>query len=97
MDAGTSEAARDGRIRHLQRRRDGSLAAVGGGIGLMFLGSWNSSLALGGAAMVVVGAPLTLFWGWRLRKMKGDPWAYDPELDGPDPARPREPDWDRPE
>ncbi|MEA3189519.1 MAG: hypothetical protein QOD77_101 [Thermoplasmata archaeon] len=81
----------------LQRRRDAALGAVAGGLGMIFLGSWNTSLAFGGVAMVLAGAPLALFWSARLRKARGDPWAYDPELDGPDPRKPREPDWNRPD
>lgn len=42
------------------------------------------------AAILVLCATSTvvwLYWGWRLRRAF-DPWAYDRELDGPDPERP---------
>jgi hypothetical protein len=77
----------------LQRRRDAALTSMAGGFGLLFLAGFSANLALGGVAMVLVSGPLALYWGRRLRRLRGDPWAYDPELDGPDPRKPREPGW----
>ncbi|MES2154517.1 MAG: hypothetical protein V4510_05215 [bacterium] len=42
-------------------------------------------------AVAALGASLVAwaYFGWRLHRV-ADPWAYDPDLDGPDPKRPRD-------
>lgn len=64
-------------------RRDNARWNLVVGTGLLFLGGFHVGLAVGGAVMVLYGAAMTLYWGARYRKAKGDPWDYDPELDGP--------------
>ena len=70
----------------LTARRDSARWTAVVGFGLMMAGGIIVQLALGGALMVAYGATASMYWSRRLRKAKGDPWAYDPELDGP--ARP---------
>lgn len=67
----------------LQKRREGALFMLVAGFGLIFMGSWSAQFAVGGAVSVLVGAAGYAYYGMRLRRLKGDPWAYDPELDGP--------------
>ena len=44
-------------------------------------------LLLGAGLVVFAGAALAwIVMAWRLHKL-ADPWAYDPELDGPDPNK----------
>lgn len=68
-------------VERLRERRDNARWNLVVGVLLMFLGGFSAYLAIGGAAMVLYGAAATLYWGRRHRKAKGDPWAYDPELD----------------
>ncbi|MCA1819111.1 MAG: hypothetical protein LC620_03520, partial [Halobacteriales archaeon] len=55
------------------------LAAVAGNAGP--LGGWILFLFL---AYTGVTLAFWMYWGWRVHRAR-DPWAYDPELDGPDP------------
>jgi hypothetical protein len=68
----------------LQKRREGALFMLVAGFGLIFMGSWSVQFAIGGAVSVVLGMSGYLYYGYRLRRLKGDPWAYDPDLDGPE-------------
>ena len=77
-------AARVASLEQLQRRRDSALWLLVSGFGLIFLGSWTVQFAVGGAVSVLLGMVGYLYYGIRLRRVKGDPWAYDPELDGPE-------------
>ena len=57
------------------------------GFAMLFGGGLHYSIVLGGVCMAAYGAVASMYWSHRLRKVKGDPWAYDPELDGPGFAR----------
>ncbi|HLF16919.1 MAG TPA: hypothetical protein VI796_05780 [Candidatus Thermoplasmatota archaeon] len=65
----------------LRSKRDNARWNIVVGAGLMFLGSFNVGFAVGGALMVLYGGGATLYWGGRYRKLKGDPWDPDPEID----------------
>ena len=60
------------------------------GFAMLFGGGIHYGIVLGGLLMAGYGAVASIYWGRRLRKAKGDPWAYDPDLDGPEAA-----DWKR--
>ena len=77
------EAARRAEVERLTGKRDNArwLAVVG--FAMLFAGGIAYQIALGGLLMLVYGVVVSVFWGIRLRKAKGDPWAYDPDLDGP--------------
>lgn len=77
-------------VERLQARRDGARWSAVVGFGLMFGASLYTGFLLGGAGMVLYGASASVYWSWRLRKTLGDPWDYDPELDGP-----QAPGWSR--
>jgi len=51
------------------------------------LGGWILLLAVAYTLGAIVA---WLVAGWRLHRAN-DPWRYDPDLDGPDPERPRDP------
>lgn len=55
------------------------LAALFGNVGP--LGGWLVLLFVTYTAVALL---LWMYWGLQLRRLD-DPWAYDPELDGPDP------------
>lgn len=55
------------------------LAALFGNVGP--LGGWVVAAFLAYTALALL---LWMYWGLRLRRID-DPWAYDPEIDGPDP------------
>lgn len=68
--------------RFTQRRNNGRWTAAVG-FAMLFGASILTALLVGGVLMVAYGAGTSLYWSWRIRRIKGDPWAYDPELDGP--------------
>jgi hypothetical protein len=72
-------------LERLTTKRDNGrwLAVVG--FAMLFLGGVAYQVALGGLLMLGYGVVVSVYWGARLRKLKGDPWAYDPDLDGPRP------------
>lgn len=74
----------DAQIEALRTKRDNARWSAVMGFGLMFGVSFHAGFAIGGAAMVAYGVVASFYWGRRLRRLKGDPWAYDPDLDGPD-------------
>ena len=74
-------------LARIHRRRKSSLGVAALGLGLIFLGSLIWQLALAGVVLVVAGLLGAAYWSFRLRKIKGTPWDYDPELDGPDPHK----------
>lgn len=85
--------ARPGQEAELERlrgNRDNARWSAVVGFGLMFGAGFHVGFAVGGAAMVLYGAAASVYWSRRLLRLKGDPWDYDPELDGP--AAPR---WSR--
>ncbi|HET6399180.1 MAG TPA: hypothetical protein VFH47_06470 [Candidatus Thermoplasmatota archaeon] len=66
--------------RRLRGRRDAGVWSIVVGAAMMFLGGVSASFAVGGAMMCIGGAATAGYWGWRLRKVRGDPWQ-DPEID----------------
>lgn len=101
----------DERVARIRHRRDVARNAAFGGFAILFFGGLVlrfgglfgmaqfilSYLAMG-VGILLFGAG-TLAWialAWRLHRL-ADPWAYDPELDGPDPRRPRDLTEDHPE
>lgn len=73
----TAELAR------LEGKRDRARWTAGVGVLMLFAGSILYQIALGGLAMMAYGASMSIYWSQRIRKLKGDPWAFDPDLDGP--------------
>ncbi len=61
------------------KRRERAVWYAVAGIGLMFAGSINTALGIGGAAMVLFGIVEYIRWSLK-RPAKDDPWR-DPELD----------------
>ena len=70
-------------VERLTAKRDAARWNVVMGLALMFGVGFHVGFAIGGAAMAVYGLATSFYWGRRLHKLKGDPWEYDPELDGP--------------
>ena len=87
---GTSTAARLGpdpnEVERLTAKRDNARWNVVVGFALMFGAGFHVGFAIGGAAMALYGIAVSFYWGRRLHRLKGDPWKYDPELDGPEGA-----------
>lgn len=77
------EAARRAEEERLAQRRDNARWTAAVGFLMLFLARFSIMFATGGVVMVLGGAVGSLYWSRRLRRLKGDPWAYDPELDGP--------------
>lgn len=63
--------------------------AMGGGGALLGRISFVVAGALLGVILLLcaLAAAAWMYWGWRLAR-RADPWAYDPELDGPDADQP---------
>lgn len=89
--AADPDAAKRAEEDRLQAKRDSARWTAVMGFAMMFLAGFSVAFATGGVVMVLAGAIGSVYWGRRLRRLKGDPWAYDPELDGPGAA-----DWRRP-
>ena len=66
-----------------KRRRDNARWTAAVGFLLLFAARFAVGFVIGGMLMAAYGAAASMYWSRRLRKIKGDPWAYDPELDGP--------------
>ena len=81
----TSEADR------LRSRRDNARWSAVVGFVMLFAASFSAAFAAGGVLMIGYGVVASIVWGRKLRKLEGDPWAYDPDLDGP-----KTPDWKKP-
>lgn len=73
----------------LTSRRDSARWTAAVGFLMLFLARFSIAFATGGVVMVVYGVAASFFWSRRLRRHKGDPWAYDPDLDGPQDWRER--------
>ena len=73
-------------VQRITQRRDNARWTAAVGFLMLFAGRFSVDFAIGGMLMAGYGAAASVFWSRRLRKVKGDPWAYDPELDGPDSA-----------
>ena len=84
---GDSPTVDDGRDRteedRLTAKRDNARWTGVVGFAMLFGGGLHYSIVLGGMCMAAYGAVASIYWSRRLRKVKGDPWAYDPDLDGP--------------
>jgi hypothetical protein len=78
------DAARRAEEDRLTAKRDSSRWTAVVGFCMLFLASFSVALATGGVVMVLAGVGGSLYWSRKLRRLKGDPWAYDPELDGPE-------------
>lgn len=70
-------------VERLRARRDNARWSAVVGFGLLFGASFHSAFLAGGVAMILYGAGASVWWSTRLRKVQGDPWDYDPDLDGP--------------
>ena len=70
-------------VERLRSRRDSARWSAVVGFLLLFGGSFSAAFVAGGVAMIAYGAVASIVWSTRLRKVQGDPWAYDPDLDGP--------------
>lgn len=66
-------------------KRKSSLGVVALGIGMLFLAGLSVWVAAIGVVIVVGGIASALTWSIRMKRLKGDAWDYDPDLDGPDP------------
>ena len=90
-DPGSSaNAAQQDEVDRLTARRDSARWSAVVGFALLFAGSFSSAFLFGGVAMIAYGAVASVYWSQRLKKVKGDPWDYDPDLDGP-----QAPEWAR--
>ncbi len=78
------DAAQHAEEDRLQAKRDSARWTAVMGFLMMFLAGFSVAFATGGVLMVLFGAAGSIYWGRRLRRLKGDPWAYDPDLDGPE-------------
>jgi hypothetical protein len=78
------------KLERLRSRRDSARWSAVVGFGLLFAGSFNSAFLFGGVGMILYGAAASVYWSTRLRKLQGDPWDFDPDLDGP-----QAPEWSR--
>ena len=84
-------------VERLTGKRDNARWSAVVGFVMLFAASFSVAFAVGGVLMILYGASASVFWSRRLARHKGDPWAYDPELDGPGgPDRPQDPGWGRP-
>ncbi len=82
LEDGAPHTLRDDKaIDAVRAKRDAARWSIGIGIGLMFIGSFSSSLTVGGALMVLGGFLSSFYFSRKLRQLEGDPWAPDPELD----------------
>ena len=78
-------------MERLTTKRDNARWVAAVGVLMLFAGGILVQIALGGLAMMAYGAAASMYWSRRLRRLKGDPWAYDPELDGPGSLEQRRP------
>lgn len=78
-------------VERLRGRRDNARWSAVVGFAMLFAASFSVAFAAGGVLMIVYGVTASFYWSRRLRKVQGDPWAYDPDLDGPENV-----DWKRP-
>ena len=81
-DAGRRRDAHD-EVERLTARRDSARWSAVVGFGLLFAASFSTAFLFGGVGMIAYGVVASIYWSTRLRVAKGDPWAYDPDLDGP--------------
>lgn len=90
-DAGDPrDAKRTAEIERLTSKRDNARWSAVVGFAMLFGAGFAAAFAIGGLLMIVYGAAASVYWSRRLTKVKGDPWQFDPELDGP-----QAPDWAR--
>lgn len=77
-------------VERLRERRDSARWSAVVGFALLFAASFSSAFLFGGVGMILYGAAASVYWSARLRKVQGDPWDFDPDLDGP-----QAPEWSR--
>jgi hypothetical protein len=70
-------------IERLTTRRDNARWSAVVGFVMLFAAGFSTAFAIGGVLMIGYGTVASMYWSRRITKLKGDPWAYDPELDGP--------------
>lgn len=90
-DTAEAPSAQASEVERLTRRRDNARWAAVVGFGMLFAGGILYQVALGGLAMMAYGAAASVYWSRRIRRLKGDPWDYDPDLDGPNSLEKRQP------
>ena len=78
-------------VERFTRKRDNARWAAVVGFGMLFAGGILYQIALGGLAMMAYGTVASVYWSRRIRRVKGDPWEYDPDLDGPNSLERRQP------
>jgi hypothetical protein len=75
-------------VARLAQRRDNARWTAAVGFLLLFAARFSADFVIGGMLMVAYGVLASFYWSRRIRKVKGDPWDYDPDLDGP-----HDPEW----
>lgn len=70
-------------VQRCTERRDNARWTAVVGFAMMFAAGFSAAFAVGGMLMLVYGIVVSIYWSRRIVKLKGDPWAYDPDLDGP--------------
>lgn len=70
-------------VARMTTRRDNARWTAAVGLLMLFAGRFYTPLVLGGMLMAGYGVLASFYWSRRIRSLKGDPWAYDPDLDGP--------------
>ena len=78
-------------VERLRERRDNARWSAAAGFAMLFAASFHIGFAIGGVLMVLYGVVAAFYWGRRLRQLQGDPWDFDPELDGPDAGQEKDP------
>lgn len=71
-------------VSRLTAKRDNARWTAVVGFAMLFGGTLHYGIVLGGMLMAGYGAAASVYWSRRLHRVKGDPWAYDPDLDGPE-------------
>lgn len=90
-DGASPSREQEARVARATARRDNARWTGVVGFAMLFGAGFHTAFLVGGLLMAAYGAAASLYWGRRLRRLKGDPWEYDPDLDGPGA-----PDWSRP-
>jgi hypothetical protein len=79
-------------VARLTQKRDNARWTAVVGFAMLFAGGvLGAPVVIGGMLMAGYGTVVSFYWGRRIRRVKGDPWAYDPDLDGPHPGGPGAP------
>jgi len=75
-------------VERFTQKRDNARWTAAVGLVMLFGAGFSAAFAIGGLLMAFYGVATSFYWSRRLTKVKGDPWAYDPDLDGPRPGEP---------